>query len=108
MGKWLAAFSEKTQDTHDPCTDVTDSRYKKYVPSVLSVRHSLVNDEKTQGRDSSESERWDPELADEGYVWCQDCQFFNGFNCDSNDNPFMTVEKQPAVARKCQWYAEKP
>ena len=59
--------------------------------------------------DNSEREvKWDPELAAQGYLWCQDCQFFNGSNCDSNDNPFKTVEKQPAAPRKCQWYEENP
>ncbi len=49
-------------------------------------------------------ERWNPELASEVYVWCVDCQHFNSVNCNHPDNPFRTVEKQPAVARKCQWF----
>ena len=49
-------------------------------------------------------ERWDPELATEGYVWCLDCQHFNGVNCDHTDNPFHTVNKWPQAPRKCQWY----
>ena len=52
-------------------------------------------------------ERWDPELAVEGYVWCLDCQHFNGVNCDHTDNPFHTVNKCPQAPRKCQWYEVK-
>ena len=49
-------------------------------------------------------ERWDPELATQGYVWCIDCQYFNGVNCNHTDNPFNTVTKCPQVARFCRWY----
>jgi len=49
-------------------------------------------------------ERWNPELANQGYVWCMDCKFFNGVNCDHADNPFHTVVKCPQVPRLCQWY----
>ena len=52
-------------------------------------------------------ERWDPELASDGYVWCLDCQHFNGVNCDHTDNPFRTVTKCPQVPRKCQWFEVK-
>ncbi len=52
-------------------------------------------------------ERWTPELAVKGNVWCQDCQHFNGVNCTHTDNPFHTVAKQPLVPRKCQWYEMK-
>jgi len=48
--------------------------------------------------------RWDPELASEGYVWCLDCQHFNGVNCDHTDNPFHTIIKCSQAPRKCQWY----
>ena len=48
--------------------------------------------------------RWDPELAAEGYVWCLDCQHFDNVNCNHTDNPFHTVEKQPLAPRKCQWF----
>ena len=51
-------------------------------------------------------ERWNPELASEGYVWCLDCQHFNGVNCNHTDNPFHTVTKCPQAPRKCQWYEE--
>ena len=50
--------------------------------------------------------RWNPELAVEGYVWCLDCQHFNGVNCNHTDNPFHTVTKCPQAPRKCQWYGE--
>ena len=104
MGKWLAAFTESTSEMHVPCTDITDSTHKKYVTSVLSVRHFRVKDEKNQAQVTSDSDRWDPELATEGYVWCLDCQHFNGVNCNHTDNPFHTVTKCPKAPRKCQWY----
>jgi len=52
-------------------------------------------------------DRWDPELAAEGYVWCLDCQHFNDVNCDHTNNPFHTVTKCPQAPRKCQWYESK-
>ena len=51
-------------------------------------------------------ERWDPELASEGYVWCLDCQYFNGASCNHTDNAFRTVTKCSQAPRKCQWYEE--
>jgi len=71
--------------------------------SKNSMQHGGVNSPLKVAQDI---ERWNPELASEGYVWCQDCRLFNGFNCNSNDNPFKTVEKQPAVPRKCQWFSD--
>ena len=50
--------------------------------------------------------RWNPELVIEDYVWCLDCQHFNGVNCNHTDNPFHTVTKCPQAPRKCQWYEE--
>lgn len=50
------------------------------------------------------SERWNPELVAEGYVWCIDCQHFDSVNCNNSDNPFHTVNKCPPVPRKCQWF----
>ncbi len=49
-------------------------------------------------------ERWNPELAAQGYVWCLDCQHFDSVKCNHADNPFHTIEKQPLAPRKCQWY----
>jgi len=46
--------------------------------------------------------RWDPELASEGYVWCQDCQHWGGTACSHTDNPFRN--QQPLTPRKCRWY----
>jgi len=48
--------------------------------------------------------RWNPELLVEGYVWCLDCQHFNGVNCNHTDNPFHTVTKCPQAPRKCHWF----
>ena len=50
------------------------------------------------------TKRWNPEMVKEGYIWCLDCQYFNGVNCDHTDNPFHTVTKCPQAPRKCQWY----
>ena len=52
------------------------------------------------------TERWNPEMADEGYVWCLDCKHFDDVNCNHTENPFRTVTKQPLAPRKCQWYGE--
>lgn len=50
----------------------------------------------------TKEDRWDPELAAKGYVWCLDCKHFNDVNCNHPDNPFR---KQCAKApRKCRWY----
>ncbi len=47
-------------------------------------------------------ERWNPELAVEGYVWCMDCQYWNNLACKHIDNPYR---KQCAHApRICKWY----
>ena len=47
-------------------------------------------------------ERWNPELASEGYVWCLDCQHWGGTACTHTDNPFRN--QQPLTPRKCRWY----
>jgi len=57
-------------------------------------------------KDAQVAERWNPELAAQGYVWCLDCKHFDSVNCKHADNPFHTIEKQPAVPRKCQWYED--
>ena len=49
-------------------------------------------------------ERWNPELASQGYVWCLDCTHWNGQTCVHTDNPFR--KQQPLAPRKCQWYQE--
>ena len=57
--------------------------------------------------DSVGHQKWDPELVAKDYVWCLDCEHFNGLNCNHADNPFNTVAKQPLAPRKCQWYEAK-
>jgi len=52
------------------------------------------------------SERWNPELASEGYQWCFDCVHWNG-KCTTYENPYHAVEKCPQAPRKCQWYELK-
>ena len=69
-------------------------------PQNLTDAQNIANIENIAKR----VERWNPELASEGYVWCLDCQHFNGVNCNHIDNPFHTVEKQPLAPRKCQWF----
>ena len=54
----------------------------------------------------SQLERWNPEYVQQGYVWCLDCQHFNGVNCNHTDNPFRTITKCPQAPRKCQWYED--
>ena len=49
--------------------------------------------------------RWNPELAAEGYQWCLDCQHLDGLNCTHSDNPFRS--QQPQVPRKCRWYEDE-
>jgi hypothetical protein len=99
MGKWLAAFSNNTQDTREHSTDITDSKHIKHVTSVLSVLDESVETEKTETDD-----RWNPEYAKQGYVWCLDCLHFDNVNCNHSDNPFRTITKCPQAPRKCQWH----
>ena len=96
MGRWLAEFQENTLETGNQTTVSTDTSNDL---SVLSVPKRGIRTEKSEIDD-----RWDPEFASEGYVWCLDCQHFNGVNCDHTDNPFHTVTKCPQAPRKCQWF----
>ena len=66
-------------------------------PSVSFVSNEI-------GRISEMRDRWNPELAAVGYVWCIDCQYFNGVNCDHTDNPFRTITKCKEAPRLCRWY----
>ena len=50
------------------------------------------------------TERWNPELAADGYVWCIDCRHWSGTACTYPDNPFR--KQCVHVPRKCQWYEE--
>ena len=97
MGKWLAAFDENYSETQHSRTDNTDNTH---VMAVTSVQGTGVCEEKTV-------DRWNPELAAQGYVWCLDCQHFDSVNCNHTDNPFHTVEKQPLAPRLCQWYEDR-
>ena len=47
------------------------------------------------------AERWNPEYATQGYVWCLNCQHLDKV-CTHSDNPFRKQCIQ--VPRKCQWY----
>ena len=46
-------------------------------------------------------ERWDPELASDGYVWCLGCQHLDEV-CTHPENPFRQQCIQ--APRKCHWY----
>lgn len=50
-------------------------------------------------------ERWNPELAADGYVWCLDCTHWDGTNCTHKDNPY--IEQEPKCPRYCKWYRAK-
>jgi len=71
--------------------------------SNMSSARAANSDEKTQ----NSSDRWSPEFAAKGYVWCHDCKYFNNVSCNHADNPFNTVSKCPQAPRKCQWYEGK-
>lgn len=58
-----------------------------------------------------QTERWNPELAAEGYQWCYDCRHWQpgrsrrrgqSHVCTHPDNPFRAQE--PRVPRYCRWY----
>ena len=51
---------------------------------------------------AKEIERWNPELADQGYVWCMDCQYWDNLACKHIDNPYR--KQCVHVPRICQWY----
>jgi len=55
-------------------------------------------------REINPDERWSPELADEGYVWCYDCKFWDSKSCSHPDNSFR--QQCPQAPRKCYWYEE--
>ena len=96
--------------SHDIRLSIDGDKLKVNAPKEVLTDEFLATTKQHKAeilKTLSKPERWDPELVADGYVWCQDCLFYNGFNCGSNENPFKTVEKQPAVARKCQWYEER-
>jgi len=51
----------------------------------------------------SGDDRWNPELAAQGYHWCYDCRYFDQ-TCTHPDNPFR--KQCPQAPRKCQWYED--
>ena len=97
MGRWLAAFDDNSQKTVPCSTDNTDNTR---VMAVMAVRDMLVSEKNRVKTDN----RWYPEIATEGYVWCLDCTHWNGQTCVHTDNPFR--KQQPLAPRKCQWYQE--
>lgn len=99
MGRWLTVFKENNMETPTLSTDITDTSRDT---SVLSVSTQCVLEEKKE----KPGNRWNPELANKGYVWCLDCKHFDSVNCNHTDNPFHTVEKQPLAPRRCQWFID--
>lgn len=61
---------------------------------------------KTEIMTALSQERWNQEMAAQGYTWCFDCRNWNG-QCTSKGNPFAKVEKCPQAARICKWYLDK-
>jgi hypothetical protein len=100
MGRWLAEFQDNTLETHSAVTDKTD---KSSLMPVMAVQNQGHLERKTE---KPSDERWNPELASQGYVWCLDCKHFDSVNCNHTDNPFHTIEKQPLAPRKCQWFID--
>ena len=97
MGKWLAEFQNNMAETGKSYTDNTDVTC---VLSVMSVHQPRISEE-ISGDEIIE--RWNPELDDEGYVWCLDCKYLNSV-CTHKENPFPT--RCIRVARKCQWFSK--
>jgi len=93
--------------THDINLNAEDGQLKIDAPETALTDEFLESAKQHKSeilKVLTREDRWNPELASEGYVWCLDCQHFNNVNCNHPDNPFRTVEKQPPVARKCQWF----
>lgn len=121
-GLHVAAARECISATTDPnnatlnATPVQQGRLKCLANKVLE-RNAVRNNDATIAQDEcnklplkdaeklhtiSKSERWNPDLAAEGYIWCYDCQYCDKQSCTYPDNPFR---KQCAQApRKCRWY----
>jgi len=85
-----------------------DGQLKIDAPKVALTDEFLESAKahKTEIITTLSQDRWNPELAAEGYQWCFDCQHWNG-QCNSQDNPYAAVEKCPQVARICKWYLDK-
>jgi hypothetical protein len=83
---------------------------EKRPPEALTklTKGASVSSVSTQGGRFPEdtAERWDPELASEGYVWCLDCRHWGGTVCGHRKNPHRN--QQPLAPRKCEWYGRGP
>jgi len=91
--------------THDINLIAEDGQLKIDAPETALTDDFLSSAKQYKGEIIKVlSERWNPELVVDGYVWCLDCKFFNGTNCEHTDNPFHTVNKCPQAPRKCHWY----
>ena len=99
MGRWLTPFQEEESLSGLLGTDSTDNTYVK---SVLSVSASPKYSKVLASQDGSKQKRWNPELAEQGYQWCLDCQHWLEISCSHPENPFR--HQQPLAPRKCRWY----
>jgi len=95
--------------THNISLKAKDGRLKINAPEKALTEEFLESAKahKTEIITALSQERWNPELAAQGYQWCFDCKNWNGQSCTSKDNPYAKVEKCPQAARICKWYEAK-
>jgi len=93
--------------THDINLVAEDGQIKIDAPKAALTDEFLESAKahKTEIITALSQDRWNPELAAQGYVWCYDCQYWDKQACSHPDNTFR---KQCAQApRKCHWYLNK-
>ena len=91
--------------THDINLIAEDGQLKIDAPETALTDEFLVSAKQHKSEILevlTREDRWDPELAAKGYVWCLDCQHWGGTVCTHTDNPFRN--QQPLTPRKCRWY----
>ena len=91
--------------THDINLIAEDGQLKIDAPEMALTDEFLVSAKQHKSEileALTRGDRWDPELAAKGYVWCLDCQHWGGTACTHIDNPFRN--QQPLTPRKCHWH----
>ncbi len=91
--------------THDINLIADDGQLKIDAPEAALTDEFLVSAKQHKSEILevlTREDRWDPELAAKGYVWCLDCQHWGGTACTHTDNPFRN--QQPSTPRRCRWY----
>ena len=94
--------------THDINLTAEDGQLKIDAPETALTDEFLVSAKQHKSEILevlTKADRWNPELASEGYVWCLDCQHWGGTACTHTDNPFRN--QQPLTPRKCRWFEYK-